>query len=284
MKPTSALFIEGGGLRGAFSAGVAVELAASGVPAFDDVVAVSSGAPTAAYLAAGQPEEGLTIWRDYTHGRQLIALRNLPRGRALLDVDRLVGVFERVVPLDARRLASSPTKVWVAVTDCRTGEGKPIVATPHNVFDLLRATMALPVANGRVVTVDGTPAIDGGVVEPIPLGHVMGLRRERTLLVLTRPRDYRRGPAGATSWLVGLTYPRYPAVWRAMKRHNHAANAVLDRIETLERMGTVAVIRPDVPLPLSRLCRDPAAIRKAIAIGRAAARRWLAAHPTWLGK
>src|ERR1700691_5879954 len=99
MKPSTALVIEGGGLRGAFSAGVAAELAAAGVPAFDDIVATSSGAPTAAYLATGRVDDGIAIWRGYTHGAQLIAVRNLTRGRPLMDIDRLIGVFQRVVPL-----------------------------------------------------------------------------------------------------------------------------------------------------------------------------------------
>lgn len=280
MKPTTALVIEGGGLRGAFSAGVAAELAA-GVPAFDDIVATSSGAPTAAYLATGRVDDGITIWRSYTHGTQLIAVRNLTRGRPLMDIDRLIGVFERVVPLDAGQLARVPTRLWVGVTDCRTGEGRRILATPSNVFELLRATMALPVANGRVIDVDGMLAIDGGVVAPIPLDHVLGLGRDRTLLVLTRPRGHRRRGNPLSAWAIGWTYPRYPAVRRAMARHDEAANEVLGRIDALEDAGTIHVIRPAAPLPLGRLSRDRAAIEASIAIGRATAREWLRAHPGW---
>jgi predicted patatin/cPLA2 family phospholipase len=281
MKPTSTLVIEGGGLRGAFSAGVAAELAAAGVPAFDDIVAVSSGAPTAAYLATGQAEDAVTIWRRYTHGTQLIAFRNLSRGRPLMDIDRLVGVFERIVPLDAQQLARSQSRLWVGVTDCRTGEARRIIATPRNIFELLRATMALPVANGRVIDVDGTLAIDGGVVAPIPLAHALGLRRDRTLLVLTRPRDYRRNRGAVSAWMIGWTYPRYPAVRRAMARHGHTANEVLDRIDVLERTGAIDVIRPSEPLPLGRLSRDREAVERTIAIGRATARDWLRAHGEW---
>ena len=281
MNATTALVIEGGGLRGAFSAGVAAELAAAGISAFDDIVAVSSGAPTAAYLAAGQPEEAVAIWRGYTHGAQLIAPWNLSRGRPLMDIDRLIGVFQNVVPLDAKQLARSSRRLWVGITDCRTGEGCRVLATPSNVFELLRATMALPVANGRVIEVDGMRAIDGGVAAPIPLDHALELRRDRTLFVLTRPRHYRRTVNSVSAWMIGWTYPRYPAVRRAMARHGHAANAVLDRIETLERSGAIGVIRPARALPLGRLSRDRVAIETTIAIGRATAREWLRAHPSW---
>lgn len=282
MRPSRAIVIEGGGLRGAFSAGVAAELAAAGVGPFDDIVAVSSGAPTAAYLAAGHIEDAVTIWREYTSGTQLIAARNLLRGRPIMDIDRLVGVFQRVVPLAASELARSPSRLWVGITDARTGEARAVVATPRNIFELLRATMALPVANGRVIDLDGTSAIDGGVVAPIPLDHALGLQRERTLFVLTRPEAYRRRPGALASWLIGWSYPRYPAVRRAMANHVAAANAVLDRIADLERAGSIAVIRPEVALPLTRLSRDRAAIEAAIDLGRAAARRWVETHRDWV--
>ncbi len=282
MRPSRALVIEGGGLRGAFSAGVTAELAAAGVGPFDDIVAVSSGAPTAAYLAAGHVEDAVTIWRQYTSGTQLIAARNLVRGRPIMDIDRLVGVFQRVVPLAASRLADAPGRLWVGITDARTGEARAVVATPRNVFELLRATMALPVANGRVIDLDGTAAIDGGVVAPIPLEHALGLGRQRTLFVLTRPASYRRRVNALASWLIGWTYPRYPAVRRAMANHDAAANAVLDRIADLERDGTIAVIRPAVALPLTRMSRDRAAIEAAVDLGRETARRWLATHRDWL--
>jgi predicted patatin/cPLA2 family phospholipase len=278
VRSTTTLVIEGGGLRGAFSAGVVAELAAAGTPAFDDIVAVSSGAPTAAYLATGQCDDAVAIWSRYTHGNQLIALGNLPRRRPLMDIERLVGVFERVVPLDARRLASAPSRLWIGVTDCRTGRARAVIATPHNVFDLLRATMALPVANGRIVDVAGIQAIDGGVAAPVPLDHALGLGGDRTLFVLTRPRGYRRRSRPLSSWLIGWTYPRYPAVRRAMAAHGGAANAVLDRIEALEHANEIAVIRPERALPLARLSRDRGAIDQAISIGRATARSWLGAQ------
>src|SRR4051812_15058123 len=69
---TAGLFVEGGGLRAAFSAGALGELSGPGGLRFDDVLAVSSGAPAAAYLVAGQMDDSLTIWRDHCHGDKLM--------------------------------------------------------------------------------------------------------------------------------------------------------------------------------------------------------------------
>lgn len=281
-RPTTALVVEGGGLRGAFGAGVITELSRAGLAAFDDIVAVSAGAPSAAYLATGQAEQGLTIWREYTHGSQLISARNLYRGAPLLAIDRLVGVFQHTVPLDAAALGATTTRLWIAITDCETGIARYVKATPDNVFELLRATMALPVANGMIVPIDGLPSIDGGVVAPIPLHQGLALRRDRLLVVLTRPRGYRRPARRIASFAIGWTYPQYPAVRKALALRAERANAVLEQIEELERAGRIAVIRPTEPLPASRLSRRRDAIEATIECGRRAARAWLRTSPPWL--
>lgn len=279
-RPTSTLVIEGGGLRGAFCAGVVGELSRAGV-AFDDVVAVSAGAPTAAYLAAGQVDDGLAIWREHTHGAQLIAARNLLRGRPVMDIDRLVGVFRHTVPLRAAALDHAPTRLWISITDCRSGDARYVRATSDNVFELLRAAMALPVANGRRIAIEGAASIDGGVVAPVPLDHGLSLGRDRLLVVLTRPIGYRRPARTLAARAIGWTYPDYPAVRRAFSVRTARANAVLDRVEELERAGELGVIRPVGEMPASRLSRRREDIVATLELGRQTAAAWLAAHPGW---
>ncbi|MFT3764707.1 MAG: patatin family protein [Minicystis sp.] len=277
-RPTAALLVEGGGLRGAFGAGVLAELAREGAraPVFDDVVAVSSGAPSAAYMAAGQMDDAIRIWEDHTHGNKLISPANLLRGTPLLDVDGLVRVFERRVPLDRRRLAAAATRCWVLVTNCTTGEAELVRATEGNALELLRATMALPVAYGKVVDVDGVPYVDGGVAEVVPIERALSLGRDTTVVVLTQPRGYRRKQRSAIAYLMARTYPRYPALARALAARSATANAALDRVEELERRGVVSVIRPAAPLPASRLSTKRTDILATIDAGRQAAKAWLA--------
>lgn len=270
------MLLEGGGLRGAFTAGVLSELDRNGAQ-FTDVVAVSSGAPSAAYYAAGQTEDALTIWRDHTHSGQLVAARNVLRGRPILDVDRLVGVFQRIVPLHPAALAPERARVrlHVGITDCGSGLPRYLSPTPNNVFELLRATMALPIAYGKVVKLDECSAIDGGVAAPIALDYVRSLEPARVLVVLTRPRGYRRRPGWLSDRLIGWSYPRHPSLRRAMMAHSAEANRIAAAIEKLEDDGAISVIRPSGPLPAGRLTSDPAKIHATIDHGKAAARSWL---------
>lgn len=272
------LVLEGGGLRGAFVAGVMGELTRLGVPRFDDVVAVSSSAPTAAYYATDQVASALEIWREYTHSSQLVAPRNLLRGRPLLDLDRLVNVFRRVVPLSAAALATSPTRLWIGVTDCATGAARYPRAAPESVFDLLRASMALPIAYGRVVRLADGHAIDGGVAAPIALPHALSLAPSRLVVVLTRPAGQRRRPSWLRDQLIAWSYPRHPGARHAMRTHAARTTLIARRLDDLAARGELDVIRPDAPLPASRLARDRAAIHATIACGEHAARRWVAAR------
>jgi predicted patatin/cPLA2 family phospholipase len=275
---TAALFVEGGGLRGAFSAGALAELAKADGPRFDDIVAVSSGAPTAAYMVAGQIDDGLSIWENFTHGDQLISLRNWLLASPLMDIDKLVGVFERTVPLDASRLEKATQRLWIVVTNCHTGRAEYVRATQANTLGLLKATMAIPIAYGRVIPIDGVPYIDGGVADAIPARHAVSMKRDRTVAILTRPRGYRRKNSPAFTYFMGRTYPKYPEIGRALSGRWKASNDALDLIDEMEARGEMSVIRPAGSLPAGRLSTRRDDILATIEEGRDAARKWIREH------
>lgn len=271
-----ALLVEGGGLRGAFSAGVLQELARPGGPVIDDVVAVSSAAPTAAYMAAGQVDDGIRIWEDFTHGSQLVSPANWLSLRPLMAIDRLVDVFAHTVVLDAAKAAASPTRTWVAVTNCHSGEVEYVRVTATNVFALLKATMAIPIAYGKVVDVEGTPYVDGGVAHPVPIEHTLSMQHDQAVVILTQPRGYRRRKNPIVARLMAASYTRYPAIAPALVERWRVANEALATIERLEDEGKIAVIRPSGPLPAGRLSRSRDDILATLEVGRKAARAWLA--------
>jgi predicted patatin/cPLA2 family phospholipase len=277
-RGTRALLVEGGGLRGAFGAGVLAELAKPGGPNFDDVLAVSSGAPTAAYMIAGQIEDGLRIWEDHTHGTQLVSPFNWLRASPLMDIDGLVDVFERVVPLRASRLGDAATRFWIVVTNCHTGRAEYVRVTPENALGLLKATMAIPIAYGKIVTVGGVPYIDGGVADAVPVRRAVSLERDVTVAVLTRPRGHRRRRARAVAYVMGRTYGRYPALAATLSSRWKTSNDSLDLVDDLEARGAISVIRPAGPLAAGRLSTRREHILATIQAGREAARAWLRDH------
>jgi predicted patatin/cPLA2 family phospholipase len=271
-----ALVVEGGGLRGAFCAGVLEALHHLAPNPPSHVYATSAGAPSAAYLATGQINLAIRLWETRTHASHLVSPRHWLKGRPLMDIDKLVDTFRGRLALDVEQFGRSPTKVFIAVTNCRTASVDYLRLNPDNALDVLTATMALPLAYGRIVNVHGQPYIDGGVTSSIPLEPALDRDVDEIVVVLTRPEGYRKKRSKLAEAMLRAQYGRYPDLMNAFRARSDNYNQCLDLLMELQRQGRVRVIRPDEPLPASRMTRDRKRILETIQIGRDTGRRWLA--------
>jgi predicted patatin/cPLA2 family phospholipase len=266
------IVIEGGGLRGAFAVGVLDELdrVLSVRPAH--VFATSSGAPNAAYYVTGQIAEGVRIWEQHTHGSQLLDFGNLLRTDPVMKIDELVAVIRNQIKLEAARLDEDSPGLHIAVTEVRSGENHVLRATPDNVFALLTAAMAIPVAYGKVVPVEQGLYIDGGFAAPVAIREALALGLDRIIVVLTKPRGHRRKRSAFAQWLQCSSYAEYPHARTAIRAKWHNYNATMDLIDEHEQAGKLIVVRPRAELPVSRLSRSRARILASIELGREAVR------------
>ncbi len=278
-----AIVVEGGGLRGAFAVGVLAELAEHLRRPATHVFATSSGAPNAAYFATGQIADGVRIWEQRTHGSQLVDYLNLVRPAPVMKIDDLVAVFRDEIPLDATRLRASATQLHICVTNVESGAGELVRATPDNVFSLLQAAMAIPVAYGRVVPVGEGRYIDGGFRAPLAIREALALRPERVLAILTKPRGHRRKHNRVGGWLQGRSYPEFPQLRAAIREKWSHYNATMDLIDELEQRGELLALRPPGELPLTRLSRSRERIHAAIELGREVVRRRVTELREYLG-
>lgn len=267
------LVLEGGGLRGAFTAGVLEEFCRRGVH-FDRIYATSAGAPSAAYSIAGQIEDAIHIWEHRTHGSQLVSPAHLFKKRTLMDIEGLIDLFRDEIPLATEALDNAKTQMFVAVTNCITGRAEHIRISSRNALPLLNATMALPFAYGRVIRIDGMPYIDGGLADAIPLQPALANPEDEVTVVLTRPSGYRKRRQRSAEAAFRVSYRRYPALWPVFDRRYSNYNDQLAQLEEMESQGVLSVIRPPVRLPASRMTRERDKIVDTVSIGRAAARQW----------
>jgi predicted acylesterase/phospholipase RssA len=187
------LSIEGGGMRGTVSAGMALALHELGVvSAFDAVYGSSAGAITGAWLLSSEPER-LRGWADPDYARTLIRWSALLRGRPVVDVRTLVEeVYQTEFPMDFESVLASPIEYHPLGTDAETGEStdlRPLIAGPVELRLALRASASLPFLAGPPVELGGRRFYDAGVAESIPFRtplaqgatHVLVLRSRRPL-------------------------------------------------------------------------------------------------------
>lgn len=252
----AALVLEGGGMRGLYTAGVLDRLMDAGLR-FGYVIGVSAGASHAFSYLSWQRGRSRRINVDYCERPDYMGLRCLIREGSFFGMDLL---FRRIPyeldPFDFGTFARNPARFEMVVTNLRTGAAEyrgP--RDPSGALRVLQASCSLPFAS-RPVTIDGDPFLDGGIADSIPVSHVLSRGTDRVVVVRTQPRDYRKG-APEHMRLARFLYRKYPAFVKTMEGRNDRYNRELDLVDELEREGRAIVVSPRPQPGLDRLERDP---------------------------
>ncbi len=261
----TALIVEGGAMRGAWAAGVLAYLQECGKRQYDLVYAASSGACSAAYFVADMWEPGLAIWRELACN--VVRKSNFLRRKPIIDLAYLVDyVIRKRVPLSVELLQKMPTRFYIVLTDCHTGEPVYFHACDDRVFAALRATSSMPLATRGFDYVDGHPYADGGVADPIPLQRAIQDGATDITVVLTHNPAFRLKPT--PRWMGRLAYPDFPEVarvWTARQNVNY--NAALDLMKQPPAGVRIQVFRPLRPLPVGSFSVKPKEIAAALVLG-----------------
>jgi predicted patatin/cPLA2 family phospholipase len=294
-----ALSVEGGGMRGTVSAGMALALHELGlVPAFDAVYGSSAGAITGAWLLSSTPE-GLRGWADPDYARTLIRWSALLRGRPVVDVRTLVEVvYQTEFPMDFGSVLASPVEYHPLGTDAESGEStdlRPLIDDPVELRLALRASASLPFLAGPPVELRGRRFYDAGVAESVPFRtpraqattHVLVLRSRRPLPTDAVGDPHSNGlngsailrPPRSVRLLTRTTLRNEsPALRTALLTRRVRTAADVARIIAMEAEGKALMIYPPATTPpVSRLTTDSRLLAAALESGREAVLdRWLA--------
>jgi predicted patatin/cPLA2 family phospholipase len=288
-----ALSIEGGGMRGTVSAGMALALHELGlVSGFDAVYGASAGAITGAWLVSSTPE-GLRGWADPDYARTLIRWSALLRGRPVVDVRTLVEVvYQTEFPMDFDSVLASQVEYHPLGTDAETGEStdlRPLIADPVELRLALRASASLPFLAGPPVELRGRRFYDAGVAESVPFRtplaqgatHVLVLRSRRPLTLDGADQHANGSPVNRPPRSVRIlnrtTLRNESMALRAAlltRRVRTAADVA--RIIAMEAAGKALMVYPPTTTPpVSRLTTDSRLLSGALESGREATRNLL---------
>lgn len=187
----SALVVQGGGMRGVFSAGSLIALEKLGFSeAFDCIYGASSGAMNAAYFLSQQTSFGTSIYYENINNSKFI---NLLRVNKIVDIDYLFDeILTKIKPLDTYKVVNSKTPLYFYGTDIETGAATKFTSKSKNILKLLKASCALPVYYNRPVFVKKKGYIDGGISKAIPIEEVIEGGCTDILVLLTHPIKFKK--------------------------------------------------------------------------------------------
>ena len=278
-----ALAIEGGGMRGVVSAGMAAVLEEAGlVTAFDRIYGCSAGAITGCFTAAGQAVLWATTFED-TASREFIDPARVLRRRPVLDLGFL---FETVIaerkPLSAAGLTRGPDLRVLAVST--EDASLRVLGDFRDVAELLaavRVSCTIPVIGGAPSTYRGESLVDGGLLEPIPYPTALREGASHVLVLRTRHAEQRvRERSRFAELAVSRAHPELrPLMVTAGARYNRDADALVDRA------AAAAVTQVAVPTDsrlVRRLSTDRGRIAESLRIGATAMASALYGEPARL--
>ncbi|MBR3312328.1 MAG: patatin family protein [Solobacterium sp.] len=265
------LIMEGGAMRGLFTCGVIDVLMENGI-VFDGAAGISAGAVFGCNYKSHQIGRPLRYNTTYCRDPRYCSIRSLIKTGDLFGAEFCYRTLPEILdPFDTETFRNDPMEFYIGATDIRTGEPVFHRCTDGGRTDIewMRASASMPVVS-KIVSVDGLKLLDGGISCPVPFAYMESIGYDRNIIILTQPEGYRKKKSAALP-LIRLMLRKYPAVIKAMANRHLVYNDQMDMIKNREKEGKALVIRPDAPLGIGRIEKDPAELERVYRLGRNAA-------------
>lgn len=262
------LILEGGAMRGMFTAGVLDVLMENNIE-FDSVVGVSAGATFGCNYKSKQIGRTIRYNKRFCRDKRYCSLKSLLTTGDLYGAKFCYHTLPDELDIfDRKTFMENPVEFYVVCTDVSTGKPvyKKIEKCDYNDLEWMRGSASMPLAS-RIVEVDGYKLLDGGISDSIPISFFEEKGYEKNVLILTQPIDFTKQKNPLT-FLMKIFLRKYPMVVKAMEERHTSYNKTLEYIRKKEEKGTLFVIRPNEKIAAKRIEHDPDKLDKAYQQGR----------------
>lgn len=281
-KGKTGLVLEGGAMRGLFTAGVLDVFMENNILA-DGVAAVSAGATFGCNYKSRQIGRTIRYNRCFSKDWRYASFRSLVKTGDFYGADFCYNRIPNELDVfDFETFRKNPIPFFVAATDCKTGKAVYKNLESGDACDLtwMRASASMPLVS-RPVEIDGYTLLDGGMTDSIPLEFLESQGFERNIVILTQPGNYVK-KKNLLVPLFKFALKKYPAVAQAMKNRHTMYNRQTEYVFAQEKKGSVFVICPEKSLKISRTEKNPAELQRVYDIGRLTAENLLESLKNWL--
>jgi len=262
------LVLEGGAMRGMFTAGVMDVLMENKI-VFDGAIGVSAGAAFGCNYKSGQIGRVIRYNMRFCGDKRYSGLGVLLKTGNIYSTEFCYGEVPLVHDrFDFEAYRKNPMEFYTVATNVETGEAvySLFEGDESKGFDMIRASASMPLVS-QIVECNGMKLLDGGIADSIPLRYFESIGYDKNIVVLTQPRDYvkKKNPL---MWLIKRKYKEYPKFVEAASNRHEMYNATLRYIEEREKNGHCLVIAPDSPLPVGKVEKNPEKLKECYDIGR----------------
>lgn len=248
----TALILEGGGMRGAFTAGILNNLLQQGIY-FDYVTGISAGSSgTVNYLTRDQErirksfidvveDSNFGGWKSFFKGEGFFASEYIYEKACLPDGK---------LPFNFDAFFQNPAQIKIGAFEGESGKmvywGKDDIKESIDVMKMVRASSSMPVFMPPT-KFRGKIYLDGGIGGGISLDQAIRDGYENYFIVRTRRKEYRKKPMNrGMIEFVRKYYRDMPQVAENLFVRHEKYNEIIAEMETLEKNGQALVVYPEI--------------------------------------
>ncbi|MCR4690478.1 MAG: patatin family protein [Lachnospiraceae bacterium] len=249
------LVLEGGGMKGIYTAGVLDYFMDKGLQ-FSAGYGVSMGACNLCSYISGQRGRGAAVTLDYIDDPNYCGIRPMLKTGDLFNVKMAYTDIPMFLnPFDFEAAAQYPGKAYAVLTDVETG--KPVYAPINDLtksMDAVRASASMPLVS-RLVEIGGRYYLDGGISDSIPIMKSLRDGNRKNVVVMTKEVGYIRKPFTLLP-AAKVIYRKYPALVKDLRYRHARYNKVVRFLEREHEKGNLFLIRPQHGSEVGRVERD----------------------------
>ncbi len=270
------LVLEGGAMRGLFTAGVIDVLMENGIT-FDGAIGVSAGACFGVNVKSHQIGRALRYNLKYAKDPRYASIHSWLTTGDFFNAEFCYHMLpEKLDLMDMDTFHKNPMKFYLVATDIESG--KPFYYEVEDInyesLEMVRASASMPMF-AREVSLNGHLFMDGGISDSIPLRKFNEMGYTKNIVVLTQPESYQKKPQSMMK-LIRTRYRKYPNMIADLENRHTSYNEAVAYVHEQVLQNQAIVIQPDDKLDIGRIEHDRTKIRGVYQEGRKAAMRKLA--------
>ncbi|MDE5546097.1 MAG: ThiF family adenylyltransferase, partial [Anaeroplasmataceae bacterium] len=258
------LVLEGGGMKGVYTAGVLDFLLEKNID-FDAVYAVSAGACVGASYISKQITRGYHSLVDYIDNPACVSKRSLTKTGNYFNKDFVYyKIPNELIPYDYTTANNNPHRLYATVTNVETGKAEYYPCLDYKTdIEYICASSSLPML-AEIQWLNGKGFLDGGIADSIPYFEAKK-NAKKCVVVMTKPKGYlchKQNPILAKA--IRLKYRKYPKLIKALENRHNQYNKV---VSLMEKDENTFIIQPSLSLSIDRLEKDKKKLEEAYQLG-----------------
>lgn len=254
------LVLEGGGMKGVYTAGVLDLFLDRGIE-FSSVYGVSAGAIHMCSYLSKQRGRAIDVSVDYLDTRRYCSVESLVTSGDLFNVDMCYHLIpDYLDPYDHEAFGRYQGKAYSVATDIESGRPEYFrIRDMKKDIDKVRASASLPLVS-RNVKIDSRYYLDGGISDSIPLQQSVMDGNRKNVVIMTKEEGYVRKPSSYLA-LIRAFYMKYPKVYELMASRHVRYGQQQEYIARQQTRGRAFVIRPKAAGNVRRVEKDSEKLR-----------------------